>query len=217
MQFDRAEPYFVTIPEGGWRHSSTFGLLANQQKIGSSQDLLRSSSMVMQSNKPLLISPGTWEGEYRLNDRGCILMHRRRSPDAGCWRQSKRMLEGHATGGRVITEELDAQAGEHQLGRARKVVITKVNTLVDTNGHLPRRSGSDPARSAPSSNTDQDFDRAKLRAAGKTRRRRCGHQVGAATETELRRRSVRRDALSATRAAREGIVPGAWQHAPGRL
>src|ERR687894_476525 len=129
----------------------------------------------------------------------------------------KRMLEDIAilTGGEVITEELGLKLENtqlNQLGNARRVVITKDNTvIVDGAGDVDRIKGRISQIRAEIETTDSDFDREKLqerlaKLAGGV----AVIKVGAATETELKERKHRvEDALQATRAAlEEGIVPG---------
>jgi len=99
-----------------------------------------------------------------------------------------------------------------QLGRARKVIVTKENTtLVDGSGDLDQIKGRINQIKAEIENTDSDFDREKLqerlaKLAGGV----AVIKVGAATETEIKEKKHRvEDALSATRAAlEEGIIPG---------
>src|SRR3712207_1226422 len=127
------------------------------------------------------------------------------------------MLEDIAilTGGEVITEELGLKlenARLDQLGRARKVVVTKDDTIIIEGAGDPERiRGRMTQISAELENTSSDYDREKLQ--GRLAKLAGGVaviKVGAATETELRERKNRvEDALSATRAAlEEGIVPG---------
>jgi chaperonin GroEL len=129
----------------------------------------------------------------------------------------KRMMEDIAilTGGDVITEELGLRLENtqlNQLGRARKIVITKDNTtIVDGSGDAEQIKGRIGQIKAELEHTDSDFDREKLqerlaKLAGGV----AVIKVGAATETELKEKKHRvEDALSATRAAlEEGIVPG---------
>ncbi|MBM3147815.1 MAG: chaperonin GroEL, partial [Actinobacteria bacterium] len=129
----------------------------------------------------------------------------------------KRMMEDIAilTGGEVITEEMglkleNTQVG--QLGRARKVVITKDNTtIIDGAGDAEAIKARIKQLKSEIENTDSDFDREKLqerlaKLAGGV----AVIKVGAATEVELKETKHRvEDALNATRAAlEEGIVPG---------
>src|ERR671926_88235 len=198
MQFDKGyiSPYFVTDQE---RMEAVleepFILIANQ-KIGNVQDLLPVLNQVMQSNRPLLIVAEDLEGEALatliVNKlRGTFTAAAVKAPGFGDRR--KRMMEDIAilTGGEVITEELGLRLENtqlNQLGRARKVVITKDNTtIVDGAGDTDRIQGRINQIRAELETTDSDFDREKL----KERK----HRV--------------EDALSATRAAlEEGIVTG---------
>ena len=222
MQFDKGylSPYFVTDQE---RMEAVlddpFILIANQ-KIGNVQDVLPILNQVMQSNRPLLIVSEDVEGEALatliVNKlRGTFNAAAVKAPGFGDRR--KRMLEDIAilTGGEVITEELGLKLENtqlNQLGNARRVVITKDNTvIVDGAGDLDRIKGRISQIRSEIETTDSDFDREKLqerlaKLAGGV----AVIKVGAATETELKERKHRvEDALSATRAAlEEGIVPG---------
>ncbi len=223
MQFDKGylSPYFVTDQE---RMEAVldepFILIANQ-KIGNVQDLLPVLNQIMQQgNRPLLIVAEDVEGEALatliVNKlRGTFTAAAVKAPGFGDRR--KRMLEDIAilTGGEVITEELGLKLENtqlSQLGRARKVVITKDNTtMIDGDGDAERIRGRINQIRGEIETTDSDFDREKLqerlaKLAGGV----AVIKVGAATETELKERKHRvEDALSATRAAlEEGIVPG---------
>jgi chaperonin GroEL len=223
MQFDKGylSPYFVTDQE---RMEAVlddpFILIANQ-KIGNVQDLLPLLNQIMQQgNRPLLIVAEDVEGEALatliVNKlRGTFTAAAVKAPGFGDRR--KRMLEDIAilAGGEVITEELGLKLENtqlSQLGRARKVVITKDNTtVIDGDGDTERIKGRINQIRGEIETTDSDFDREKLqerlaKLAGGV----AVIKVGAATETELKERKHRvEDALSATRAAlEEGIVPG---------
>ena len=127
------------------------------------------------------------------------------------------MLEDIAilTGGEVIAEEMGLKLANTQiaqLGRARKVVITKdTTTIIDGAGDSEEIKGRIKQIKAEIDTTDSDFDREKLqerlaKLAGGV----AVVKVGAATETEMKEKKHRvEDALQATRAAlEEGIVPG---------
>jgi chaperonin GroEL len=222
MQFDKGylSPYFVTDQERMEAVLDDPYILIANQKIGNVQDLLPILNQVMQSNRPLLIIAEDVEGEALatliVNKlRGTFTSAAVKAPGFGDRR--KRMMEDISilTGGEVITEELGLTLENtqlNQLGRARKVVITKDNTtIVDGAGDTDRIQGRINQIRAELETTDSDFDREKLqerlaKLAGGV----AVIKVGAATETELKERKHRvEDALSATRAAlEEGIVTG---------
>src|SRR5215203_518343 len=129
----------------------------------------------------------------------------------------KRMLEDIAilSGAEVITEEMGLKLENtklSQLGRARRVVVTKdTTTIIDGAGDGEAIKSRIKQLKSEIENTDSDFDREKLqerlaKLAGGV----AVVKVGAATETEMKEKKHRvEDALQATRAAlEEGIVPG---------
>jgi chaperonin GroEL len=222
MQFDKGylSPYFVTDQDRMEAVLDDPYVLIANQKIGNVQDVLPILNQVMQSNRPLLIVSEDVEGEALatliVNKlRGTFNAAAVKAPGFGDRR--KRMLEDIAilTGGEVITEELGLKLENtqlNQLGNARRVVITKDNTvIVDGAGDVDAIKGRINQIRSEIESTDSDFDREKLqerlaKLAGGV----AVIKVGAATETELKERKHRvEDALSATRAAlEEGIVPG---------
>ena len=222
MQFDKGylSPYFVTDQERMEAVLDDPYILIANQKIGNVQDVLPILNQVMQSNRPLLIIAEDVEGEALatliVNKlRGTFTAAAVKAPGFGDRR--KRQMEDIAilTGGEVITEELGLRLENtqlNQLGRARRVVITKDNTtIVDGAGETERIQGRINQIRAEVENTDSDFDREKLQERlAKLSGGVAVIRVGAATETELKEKKHRvEDALSATRAAlEEGIVPG---------
>ena len=222
MQFDKGylSPYFVTDPERMEVVLDDPYILIANQKIGNVQDVLPILNQVMQSNRSLLILAEDVEGEALatliVNKlRGTFTAAAVKAPGFGDRR--KRMMEDIAilTGGEVITEELGLKLENtqlSQLGRARKIILTKDNTtIVDGAGDTERIKGRINQIKAEIETTTSDYDREKLqerlaKLAGGV----AVIRVGAATETELKEKKHRvEDALSATRAAlEEGIVTG---------
>src|SRR5207302_11335081 len=100
----------------------------------------------------------------------------------------------------------------NDLGRAKKVVVDKVNTtIVEGAGKASAIEGRIKQIRAQIEETTSDYDREKLqerlaKLAGGV----AVVKVGAATETAMKEEKARvEDALNATRAAvEEGIVPG---------
>ncbi len=222
MQFDKGylSPYFVTDQDRMEAVLDDPYILIANQKIGNVQDVLPILNQVMQSSRPLLILSEDVEGEALatliVNKlRGTFSAAAVKAPGFGDRR--KRMMEDIAilTGGEVITEELGLKLENtqmNQLGRARKVVITKDGTtIVDGAGDTESIKGRINQIRSEIENTDSDFDREKLQERlAKLSGGVAVIRVGAATETELKEKKHRvEDALSATRAAlEEGIVPG---------
>ncbi len=222
MQFDKGyiSPYMVTDQD---RMEATledpYILIANS-KIGSVRDVLPVLEQVIQSGKPILVIAEDVEGEslatFVVNKlRGTFTGVAVKAPGFGDRR--KRMLEDISilTGGEVITEEMGLKLENtqlSQLGRARRVVVTKdTTTIVDGAGDPEGIKGRINQIKNEIENTDSDFDREKLqerlaKLAGGV----AVVKVGAATETEMKEKKHRvEDALQATRAAlEEGIVPG---------
>src|SRR5689334_17472851 len=222
MQFDKGyiSPYMVTDQDRMEAVLEDPYILIANQKIGSVRDLLPVLEQVIQSGKPLLIIAEDVEGEALatlvVNKlRGTFSAVAVKAPGFGDRR--KRMLEDIAilSGGEVITEEMGLKLENTQvtqLGRARRVVVSKdTTTIIDGSGDKKAIEGRIAQIRQEIENTDSDFDREKLqerlaKLAGGV----AVVKVGAATETEMKEKKHRvEDALQATRAAlEEGIVPG---------
>jgi chaperonin GroEL len=222
MQFDKGyiSPYMVTDQDRMEAVLEDPYILIANQKIGSVRDILPVLEQVIQSGKPLLIIAEDVEGETLatlvVNKlRGTFTGVAVKAPGFGDRR--KRMLEDIAilTGGEVITEELGLKIENtqlSQLGRARRVVVTKdTTTIIDGAGDTDAIKGRINQIKAEIETTDSDFDREKLQERlAKLSGGVAVVKVGAATETEMKEKKHRvEDALQATRAAlEEGIVPG---------
>jgi chaperonin GroEL len=222
MQFDKGyiSPYMVTDQERMEAVLEDPYILIANSKIGSVRDVLPVLEQVIQSGRPLLIIAEDVEGESLatlvVNKlRGTFTGVAVKAPGFGDRR--KRMLEDIAilAGGEVITEEMGLKLENtqlSQLGRARRVVVTKdTTTLVDGNGESDAIKGRINQIKSEIENTDSDFDREKLQERlAKLSGGVAVVKVGAATETEMKEKKHRvEDALQATRAAlEEGIVPG---------
>jgi chaperonin GroEL len=222
MQFDKGylSPYMITDPERMEAVLEDPYILVANQKIGAVKDLLPVLEQVIQAGRPLLIVAEDVEGEALATIvvnklRGTFTAVAVKAPGFGDRR--KRMLEDIAilSGAEVITEEMGLKLENtklSQLGRARRVVITKDDTtIIDGNGDADGIKARIKQLKAEIENTDSDFDREKLqerlaKLAGGV----AVVKVGAATETEMKEKKHRvEDALQATRAAlEEGIVPG---------
>jgi chaperonin GroEL len=222
MQFDKGylSPYMITDAERMEAVLEDPYILVANQKIGAVKDLLPVLEAVIQAGRPLLIVAEDVEGEALATIvvnklRGTFTAVAVKAPGFGDRR--KRMLEDIAilSGAEVITEEMGLKLENtqlSQLGRARRVVVTKDDTtIIDGAGDAEAIKARIKQLKSEIENTDSDFDREKLqerlaKLAGGV----AVVKVGAATETEMKEKKHRvEDALQATRAAlEEGIVPG---------
>jgi len=223
MQFDRGyiSPYFITNPETMEAVLEEPYILIHDKKISSAADIVPVLERLVQvGKKELLVIAEDVEGEALatliLNKlRGVINCVAVKAPGFG--ERRKRMLEDIAilTGGQVISEELGRKLESvtiADLGRARRVVVTKDDTtIIEGKGDPKQIKGRIEQIKVEIEKTTSDYDREKLqerlaKLAGGV----AVIKVGAATEVELKEKKHRvEDALSATRAAvEEGIVPG---------
>jgi chaperonin GroEL len=222
MQFDRGylSPYFVTNPEKMTAELDSPFILIYEKKLTNLQQILPVLEAVAQAGKPLLIIAEDVEGEALatlvVNKlRGGLRVAAVKAPGFGDRR--KAMLEDISivTGGRVISEDLGDKLENvtlDQLGRAKKVTISKENTtIIDGFGEKAAIDGRAAQLKSEIESTTSDYDREKLqerlaKIAGGV----AVLKVGGATEPEVKERKDRvEDALNATRAAaEEGIVPG---------
>ncbi len=222
MQFDRGyiSPYFVTDPDKMECVLEEPYILIHDKKISSMKDLLPVLEQVVRSGKPLLVIAEDVEGEALatlvVNKlRGVLNCCAVKAPGFG--ERRKAMLQDIAilTGGTLISEELGLKLENAQLndlGRARRVVITKEHTtIIDGAGKKEDIEARVKQIRAQIEETTSDYDREKLQERlAKLVGGVAVIYVGAATETEMKEKKARvEDALNATRAAvEEGIVPG---------
>ena len=222
MQFDRGylSPYFVSDPERMEVVLEDCLILVHEKKISNMKDLLPVLEKVAQAGKPLLIVAEDIEGEALatlvVNKlRGTLRAAAVKAPGFGDRR--KAMMEDIAilTGGSAIFEDLGIKLENLQmqdLGRAKKIVITKEDTtIVEGGGKKADIEGRIKQIRAQVEETTSDYDREKLQERlAKLVGGVALIQVGAATETEMKEKKARvEDAMHATKAAaEEGIVAG---------
>ena len=222
MQFDRGylSPYFVTDPERMEVVLEDALVLIHEKKISVMKDMLPLLEQVARSGKPFLIIAEDIEGEALatlvVNKlRGTLNCAAVKAPGFGDRR--KAMLEDIAllTAGKAITEDLGIKLENlklEDLGRAKKVVVTKDNTtLIDGAGKSASIEGRIKQIRTQIEETTSDYDREKLQERlAKVVGGIAVIKIGAATETEMKEKKARvEDAMHATRAAvEEGIVPG---------
>ena len=221
MRFDKGyiSPYFVTDAE---RMEVSFEepvLLITDKKIALVQELVPVLEQVARAGRPLIIIAEDIEKEAlatlvvnRL--RGVLNVAAIKAPGFGDRR--KAMLEDLATltGAQVITEDAGLRLDSvklDQLGKARRVIITKDSTTIVADGNEDAVKTRVEQIRRQIEETESSYDKEKLQERlAKLSGGVAVIKVGAATETEMKDRKLRlEDAINATKAAvEEGIVPG---------
>src|SRR3990167_4855473 len=140
MQFDRGylSPYFINNQQNMSAELEAPFILLVDKKISNIRDMLPVLEAVAKSGKPLLIVAEDVEGEALAtlvvnNIRGIVKVAAVKAPGFGDRR--KAMLQDIAvlTGAKVISEEVGLtleNASVHDLGSAKRVVVTKENTTI---------------------------------------------------------------------------------------
>ncbi|KRG71579.1 chaperonin GroEL [Pseudoxanthomonas dokdonensis] len=222
MQFDRGylSPYFINNQQSQQVEFDDPFILIHDKKVSNVRELLPVLEGVAKAGKPLLIVAEEVEGEALATlvvntIRGIVKVAAVKAPGFGDRR--KAILEDIATltNGTVISEEVGLQlekATINDLGRAKKVVVSKENTtIIDGAGEADRIQARIGQIKAQIEETSSDYDREKLQErVAKLAGGVAVIKVGASTEIEMKEKKARvEDALHATRAAvEEGVVPG---------
>jgi chaperonin GroEL len=212
MQFDKGyiSPYFITDPKTMEAVLENPKILIYEKKISNLRDLLPVLEHISTSGKPLVIIAEDIEAEAlatlvvnRL--KGVLNVAAAKAPGFGDRRKAILQDIAILTGGTCISEDLGIKLEnvkpEH-LGTARKVVLSKDDTTID--------SRADSIR-AQVEQTTSNYDKEKLQERlAKLTGGVAIIRVGAMTEADMKQKKQRvEDALNATRAAvEEGIVLG---------
>ncbi|MBP8173447.1 MAG: chaperonin GroEL [Aeromonadaceae bacterium] len=222
MQFDRGylSPYFINKPDTGSVELEDPFLLLVDKKISNIREMLPVLEGVAKAGKPLVIIAEDVEGEALATlvvntMRGIVKVAAVKAPGFGDRR--KAMLQDIAilTAGTVISEEIGMElekASLEDLGRAKRVVITKDNTtIIDGTGEVSAIEARVAQIRQQIEESTSDYDKEKLQErVAKLAGGVAVIKVGAATEVEMKEKKARvEDALHATRAAvEEGVVAG---------
>ena len=222
MQFDRGylSPYFITNQEKMECELEDPYILIYEKKISAVSDILHTLQAVAQEGKPILIISEEVEGEALATlvvnkIKGILKCAAVKAPGYGDRR--KAMLEDIAilTGGRMIAEETGIKLENiklNDLGRAKKVIISKENTII-----VEGASSSEAIKGRINQlkkqleETKSDYDREKLEERiAKLSGGVAVIKAGAPTESAMKELKSRiEDAIHATKAAiEEGIIPG---------
>ena len=222
MQFDRGfiSPYMATDHEKMVCELEEPYILITDKKISTMKQLMPVLEKVAQESRPLFIIAEDVEGEavtaLVLNImRGALKVCAIKSPGFGD--EQKEMLEDIATltGGEVVSEDKGLKLENFQpqwLGTARKIRVDEEKTVViEGKGNKSKIEARKKMIESQISASDSEYKISDL----KKRLAKLGGgvaviKVGAATETEMKEKTMRiDDALNATKAAvEEGVVAG---------
>ena len=222
MQFDRGylSPYFINKSDNATVEFEEPYILLCDKKISNIRDMVPVLEAVAKAGKPLLVIAENVESEPLAtlvvnNIRGIVKVAAVKAPGFGD--RCKAMLQDIAilTNGTVISEDVGMKLEEatvNDLGRAKRVVISKDNTtIIDGYGDKDAIKGRvEQIRQAIEQSTSQ-YDKEKLQErVAKLAGGVAVIKVGGATEVEMKEKKDRvDDALHATRAAvEEGVVAG---------
>ena len=223
MQFDKGyiSPYMITDTDKMQAEFNDPYILITDKKISSLAEILPILEEIgKQGKKDIVIIAEEVDGEALatlvINKiRGTFNALAIKAPGFGDRR--KEMLSDIATvtGGKLITEDLGIKLENttiDMLGRAKKVIATKDNTIVvDGKGEKTDIDARVAQIRKAINASDSDFDKEKLQERlAKLVGGVAVLKVGAATESELSYKKHKvEDALAATKAAvEEGIVAG---------
>lgn len=222
ISFDKGflSPYFITDVDTQRAVLENPLVLLVRTKISSLPDFLPLLEKVLEANRPVLIVAEDVEGEplqtLVVNSiRKTISVVAVKSPYFGDRRKAFMDDLAVVTKATVVDPEVGitlAQAGAEVFGSARRVTVTKDETvIVDGAGSAEDLEQRRETIRRDIKNSDSTWDREKLQERlAKLSGGVAVLKVGAATETEMAERKLRvEDAINAARAAaQEGIIAG---------
>ncbi len=222
MQFDKGylSPYFMTNPTSLECVMENAYILLHEKKINNLSELLPLLNKIVAGGKPLLIIAEDVEAEALaalvINKlRGTLNVAAVKAPGFGDRRKAMMGDLAAVTGGQFVSEDLGLKLENielEQLGTAKRIVITKDNTLiVEGAGTKKEITARVEQIRGQIEKTTSDYDKEKLQERlAKLTGGVAVVKAGANTETEMKeRKDLIDDALHAVKAsAIEGIVPG---------
>jgi chaperonin GroEL len=222
MQFDKGylSPYFMTNPTSLEAVMENAYILLHEKKINNLAELLPLLNKIVAGGKPLLIIAEDVEAEALaalvINKlRGTLNVAAVKAPGFGDRRKAMMGDLAAVTGGQFVSEDLGLKLENielEQLGTAKRIVITKDNTLiVEGAGTKKEITARVEQIRGQIEKTTSDYDKEKLQERlAKLTGGVAVVKAGANTETEMKeRKDLIDDALHAVKAsAIEGIVPG---------
>ncbi|UYV12552.1 MAG: chaperonin GroEL [Phycisphaera sp.] len=222
MQFDKGymSPYFMTDPKSAECVLEDCLILIHEKKIANLTDLLPLLNKAVSAGKPLLIIAEDMENEAlatlvinRL--RGSLKIAAVKAPGFGDRRKAMMQDIAILTGGAFFAEDLGRSLESielSELGKAKKVVITKDDTtIIEGSGKKKDITSRADQIKAQHEASTSEYDREKLMERhAKLTGGVCIIHVGGSSEMEMKqRKDLVEDALAATRAAaKEGYVAG---------
>ncbi len=165
MQLDRGylSPFFITDPERMDVALENVYILVYPGKISSKKDLLPLLEQITKNSKPLLIIAEDVEGEAlatlvvnKLS--GFLKVAAVSAPGLGDQRKSLLQDIALLTGGKAMIEGPDIQLKNIQisdLGQARKVMIDKNRTVIESKAIYDQLRGPVPLKSSPVADSSQ--------------------------------------------------------------
>lgn len=222
LRFDKGyiSPYFVTNPEKMEIKLENPYILITDKKIKLvKQDLIPLLEQIASTKRPFLIIAEDIEKEALatlvLNKlRGIIKIAAVRTPGFGQIRKDNLEDLRILTEGTIISEDTGYSLKNttlDQLGKARRVIITKESTTIINEGTLESVKKQCKNLRKQLNLVEDFYEKEKLRdRIAKLSGGVAIIRVGAITETEMKEKKLRlEDAINATKAAvDEGIVPG---------
>jgi chaperonin GroEL (HSP60 family) len=163
LDFGYVSPFFITDPERMEVAFENVYVLVYPGKISSKKDLLPLLERITKNSKPLLIIAEDVEGEALANLvvsklSGFLKVAAVSAPGLGDQRKSWLQDIALLTGGKAIMEGLDIQLKNIQisdLGQAKKVIIGKNRTVIESRAILHQLCSPVPPKSYPVADSSQ--------------------------------------------------------------